>query len=112
MAKTINIPDVTRDDRIGSAFNSLFSVIFSCENCSDEVIFDFAGSRFFHPFFIAPLSIYKDMMGQGISGVNIDIRLESYLSTMHFDTPLMNFRRKGYRDGYREIFQPELCSFM
>ena len=60
MNSIIEIPCVDRDERIGSAFNHLFSVINQTENCAeDKVKWDFKKSSFSHPFFLAPLALYK-----------------------------------------------------
>lgn len=52
MSNIINIPNVTRDERIGSAFNYLFRVIHQVEAInSNDIIWDFKDCSFFHPFF-------------------------------------------------------------
>lgn len=72
MSKTIVIPEVSQDNRIGSVFNYLFYVINETESSEDPVVWDFSGVRFLHPFLIAPLSIYKHR-----SPVPIEIKVPS-----------------------------------
>ncbi|WP_297932302.1 ATP-binding protein [uncultured Alistipes sp.] len=84
--KTIYMPEIKRDDRIGSVFNSLFNIINICD-CEDEIIFDFKDRVFFHPFFIAPLAIYCDTPGRRTQNINLNNGLQAYLSTIFFDSP-------------------------
>lgn len=53
----IKIPNADRDERIGSVFNHLFSVILQNEiyGEGDNIIWDFSNTSFFHPFFLFPL---------------------------------------------------------
>ncbi len=82
----ITIPVVKRDNRIGSTFNYLFSVMDQSENCGQSVIWNFNKTSFFHPFFIAPLAIYKDHLSQfcNVQYRNIPSQLSSYLSVIRF----------------------------
>lgn len=58
MNNLITIPNVSREERIGSTFNHLFSVIWKTEAIDHKkVIWDFGNSNFSHPFFLAPLAI-------------------------------------------------------
>ena len=58
MHHNVNIPNVDRDDRIGSAFNHLFRVVMQTESYpDDELIWNLKDSTFFHPFYLAPLSL-------------------------------------------------------
>jgi hypothetical protein len=77
---SIKIPEVSRDERIGSVFNELFSIINQTENVDNNgiVVWDFSDSLFFHPFFLAPLAIYKDGCNRDINCVNIS-RLKNTL---------------------------------
>lgn len=61
MNKVINIPNADRDERIGSVFNHLFSVIFANEQIRDNdvPVWDFSNTSFFHPFFLFPFAIYN-----------------------------------------------------
>lgn len=81
---TVSIPCVSRDKRIGSAFNYLFNVIFQTENIDGNVIWDFGWSSFFHPFFIAPLAIYRKNCGKNISCINLANGLSSYFELIRF----------------------------
>jgi anti-sigma regulatory factor (Ser/Thr protein kinase) len=82
----IRIPQVNREERIGSVFNDLFRVINSTEADNDpKTIWDFGGTSFFHPFFLAPLSIYKNKCGKRIVCTNQSQSLSSYMTTINFD---------------------------
>lgn len=61
MSNVIKIPNADRDERIGSVFNHLFSVILLTEQTenNDVVVWDFSETSFFHPFFLFPFAIYK-----------------------------------------------------
>lgn len=51
MKKVIHIPNVDRDERIGSAFNHLFQVIQQTDNCCmNDLCWDLSNTSFFHPF--------------------------------------------------------------
>lgn len=89
MLKTINIPNVDRDERIGSAFNHLFQVIFKTENSnSDSISWDLSQTTCFHPFFLAPLVIFKHKCNKEVNCINKPKHIFSYLETIHFDNPL------------------------
>lgn len=89
MNSIINIPYVPRDERIGSAFNHLFQVINQTENYIDEdLIWDFKDAFFFHPFFLAPLVIYRQECEDRIRCINYNLSIKGYLDLIHFDKPL------------------------
>ena len=72
MTKNIFIPNVSRDDRIGSVFNSLFTIIRESESVEAETLnWDFKNDLFLHPFFLAPLAIYKDICNKEVRCSNI-----------------------------------------
>lgn len=86
MSIRIHIPKVDRNERIGSVFNELFKVINATENAKEiPVVWDFRDASFFHPFFLAPLAIYKGG-GNAISFVNVSSVLSSYFNLIHFDS--------------------------
>lgn len=84
--KKIIIPQVDRSNRIGSTFNYLFSVVNQSENYGSAVIWDFDNASFSHPFFIAPLAIYRDYLSQSsiVRYTNINSKLLPYLSVIKF----------------------------
>lgn len=84
--KRITIPIVNRSNRIGSTFNYLFSVIDQCKNCGSSLVWDFNKSSFFHPFFVAPLAIYRDYISKSaiVRYTNINPILLQYLSVIKF----------------------------
>lgn len=48
----VSIPQISRDERIGSAFGSLFKIIKESEKIEgEELIWDFKDDLFLHPFF-------------------------------------------------------------
>lgn len=84
----IYIPNVDKDERIGSSFNHLFQVILGTREIKcDSVIGDFEQCRFLHPFFLAPLVIYKQQSEQKIICENIPDTLIDYFKLVHFDSP-------------------------
>lgn len=90
MANVITIPNVDRDERIGSAFNHLFQVIQYTEaHCSKEFCWDLKSISFMHPFFLAPLSIYKQMCEKSVTCCNKPSWLDNYLKLTCFEEPLV-----------------------
>lgn len=61
MNKVINIPNADRDERIGSVFNHLFSVIFANEQIrnNDVPVWDFSKTSFSIHFFCSHLPYIK-----------------------------------------------------
>lgn len=90
MSETVLIPPVDRESRIGKAFNALFIVMAQTESAdiSKEVIWDFSGCGFLHPFFIGGLCIYRHHSDRHITLHGLDGYLKSYMSLIHFDTTL------------------------
>jgi hypothetical protein len=76
MANTVivKIPNVTEEVRIGYSFNYMIKVMAETE-AADVVQWDFADVTFLHPFFLAPLSIYKNTSGKDIECTNIPLRI-------------------------------------
>ena len=83
----VKIPNVAEEVRIGYSFNYLVRVIAETE-AAETVQWDFAGVTFLHPFFLAPLSIYKNTSGKDIECINIPLRIQSYLNSICFDRML------------------------
>ncbi|MGI6224397.1 MAG: hypothetical protein ACOYJG_12470 [Prevotella sp.] len=99
----VKIPQVRKDERIGSVFNDLFRVINNTECADDNAIeWDFGGTDFFHPFFLAPLSIYKNRCGKRIICTNISKDLSNYFSLINFD----GIKRIEETDNLRQQLQP------
>ena len=118
MNRVINIPSVDRDERIGSAFNHLFHVIQQTDTYPEkEITWDLCNTSFFHPFFLAPLVIYKQTCRKNIKCINIPLYIADYLRRIHFEKPLfidehMNLEQelKEYiSKSYIPICQFELC---
>jgi anti-sigma regulatory factor (Ser/Thr protein kinase) len=87
MNKTIRIPNVDEEKRIGFSFNYLLKVISETE-AADSVLWDFTDVSFLHPFFLAPLAIYKNTTDKDIKCVYISLRMQSYLNGICFDRML------------------------
>ena len=83
MAKKVivKIPNVTEEVRIGYSFNYMIKVMAETE-AADDVQWDFADVTFLHPFFLAPLAIYKNTSGKDIECINISLRIQSYLNSV------------------------------
>lgn len=84
----IIIPNVQEDERIGSSFNHLIRVVEETNNAPDKVIWDFKEVRFLHPFFLAPLAIYKQQSAKEIICESISMPMQSYLNNIYFDRML------------------------
>ena len=85
--KIIKIPNIAEEVRIGYSFNYLIKVIAET-NAAEAVQWDFAEANFLHPFFLAPLAIYKNTSGKDIECINIPLRIQSYLNSVCFDRML------------------------
>lgn len=85
MNKVINIPNADRDERIGSVFNHLFSVIFANEQIRDNdvPVWDFSKTSFFHPFFLFPFAIYKSKC-KNVQCKNVVGYMRNYLECVKF----------------------------
>lgn len=90
MNNVINIPNVDTDERIGSAFNHLFQVIHQTDNCCrNDLLWDLSNTSFFHPFFLAPLVIYKQRCEKNVVCINKPNRIAGYLELVYFEKPLL-----------------------
>ena len=85
--KVVKIPHIAEELRIGYSFNYLIKVIAETD-AAEVVQWDFADANFLHPFFLAPLAIYKNTSGKDIECVNIPLRIQSYLNSVCFDRML------------------------
>ena len=100
MENVIHIPNVDRDERIGSAFNHLFQVIQQTDSIPiRDLCWDLNSASFFHPFFLAPLVIYKQRCGKNVECVNIPVRITGYLDLVHFNTPLSVNTESNLKDA-------------
>ena len=118
MRCNVDIPNVDRDDRIGSAFNHLFRVVIQTEShTGGELIWNLENATFFHPFYLAPLSIYKQSTENCVTCTNIPSRISKYLELVHFETPLLiteemkleNILNPYIEKSYIPICRFELC---
>lgn len=90
MKEVVKIPNVSLDERIGSAFNFLFKVIHETESSYNNGIeWDLSDTEKFHPFFLAPLVIYKDRCEKDVFCSHKPPKIDGYLNLIHFDSPLL-----------------------
>ncbi len=114
-SRIVRIPNATEEVRIGYSFNYLIRVIAETE-AADAVLWDFADVTFLHPFFLAPLAIYKNTSGKDIKCINISLRIQAYLNSICFDRMLYFDHEK--REDVEAVMQKytnktylPLCSF-
>ena len=113
--KIIKIPNIAEEVRIGYSFNYLIKVIAET-NVAEAVQWDFAEANFLHPFFLAPLAIYKNTSGKDIECINIPLRIQSYLNSVCFDR-MLHFDNDPQEDienvmnKYVDKTYIPLCSF-
>ena len=111
----VKIPNVTEEVRIGYSFNHMIKVMAETES-AESVQWDFEGVTFLHPFFLAPLAIYKNTSGKSIECINMSLRIQSYLNSICFDRMLYFGKEK--REDVEDVMQKymdktylPLCSF-
>ncbi len=86
MTKRVKIPMVDSDERIGSVFNDLFGIINQTEqDDSEDIEWDFQNASFLHPFFLAPLTIYKQWCEKNVACTNLPEHIKKYFNLIHFD---------------------------
>lgn len=111
----VKIPNVSQELRIGYSFNYLIHVISETE-AADKVLWDFSGVEFMHPFFLAPLAIYRNTSEKVIKCINIPLRVQSYLNSICFDR-MLHFDEDNRDDveavmsKYLDKTYIPLCSF-
>lgn len=112
----INIPNVEREARIGSAFNGLFDVIHATETADiyQPLIWDFSNNEFFHPFFICGLALYKKSINRVIQFSGLKSATRNYLDLISFDNPISIFsvaKVAKIMDGYSDKSYLPICRF-
>lgn len=112
----IHIPNVAEEMRIGSSFNYMIRVITETNQAYGDVIWDFKEVLFLHPFFLAPLAIYKNTCGKNIQCINLSLQIQSYLNNIYFDR-LLHFENDKIEDiekvmsFYNDKTYIPICSF-
>lgn len=112
----IIIPNVQEDMRIGSSFNHLIHVVESTNHAQGSVIWDFSAVSFLHPFFLAPLAIFKNQSRKDIKCENISLQMQSYLNNIYFDR-ILHFENatkevaERVMEDYANKSYVPLCSF-
>ena len=111
----VHIPNVAEEVRIGYSFNYIIKVVAETE-AAESALWDLAGVTFLHPFFLAPLAIYKNTSGKDIECINMSLRIQSYLNSICFDRMLHFGQEK--REDVEAVMQTytdktflPLCSF-
>lgn len=100
----ILMPSHIDDNRIGSSFNHLFSIINEIEKNEDnDIEFDFSSTKILNPFFLLPLLLYKKNSGKNISYSNIPTLVSRYFDTIHFYKELDAENENDFH-GYMEQF--------
>lgn len=107
----IDIPNVDRDERIGSAFDHLMRVIQQTEAHEGRVIWNLSNISILHPFFLVPLAIYKQRHKDIIKFANIPSRIASYLELIHFNEPLSIDKGTGMLESYISKSYLPICRF-
>lgn len=91
----IKISDVKAETLIGSVFNDLFKIIYQTEQYKNRIIeWDFNDVSFLHPFFLLPLSLYRQTKNDiQLAGINDYLRLISFASPYYVgeNTDLENY---------------------
>lgn len=115
MNTVINIPNVDIDERIGSVFNHLFQIIHQTENSNtNNLYWDLSEASFFHPFFLAPLVIYKHRCEKNVVCENIPDDIAGYLDLVNFEEPLLvtgDSNMKEILEPYINKTYLPLCKF-
>lgn len=113
----VPIPSVRQDERIGSSFNHIIQVVDLTERASsDTVVWDFSGISFLHPFFLAPLAIYRQQSRREIRCESISLEMQSYLNNIYFDR-MLHFENapkeaaEHVMEHYANRSYTPLCSF-
>ena len=115
--QTVAIPNVRQDERIGSSFNHIIQLVDMTEKAPEgPVVWDFSAVSFLHPFFLAPLAIYRQQSDREIRCENISLQMQSYLNNIYFDR-MLHFENapKGAAEQVMEHYAHRsytpLCSF-
>lgn len=113
----VPIPNVRQDERIGTSFNHIIQVVDLTERASsDTVVWDFSGISLLHPFFLAPLAIYRQQSRREIRCENISLEMQSYLNNIYFDR-MLHFENapkeaaEHVMEHYANRSYTPLCSF-
>ena len=88
--RRVIIPNVSEDELIGGSFNHLVQVVEETlqTTSGDTVVWDFREVSFLHPFFLAPLAIFRQQVDRDIRCEYITLQMQSYLNGIHFDRML------------------------
>lgn len=106
----IKILDVKAETQIGSVFNDLFKIIYQTEQYAKNVVrWNFSGVGFLHPFFLLPLSLYRQ------TKKNVEIEcINDYLRLISFEKPFYikeNINLDNYLSYYTDKSYIPICKF-
>ena len=111
------IPNVSESEHIGSIFNHLVQVVEQTRHASgNAIVWDFSYVTFLHPFFLAPLAIFRQQKDLDIRCENITLQMQSYLNSIHFDR-MLHFENAARETAeqvmaqYADQSYIPLCSF-
>lgn len=114
----IVIPAASREEHIGSVFNHVFSVMFQTEqtdiNRAGNIVWDFSGCTFLHPFYLAALSVLKFKYQGRITCQGAKPLIKSYFDIVYFADPLVvteGCDRDGISRKYSEKTYLPICVF-
>lgn len=112
--RRIAIPDVAREESIGKVFNQLSLVLYDTRaGNDDDVVWDFSGVQFLHPFFLGSLGIFRQSIPKRICIENIPPSVGGYFDLIHFGNPLQvgSYTRREQLQLYESKSYLPLCSF-
>lgn len=106
----IKISDVKAETQIGSVFNDLFKIIYQTEQYKNKIIeWNFNDVSFLHPFFLLPLSLYRQTKNNiQLEGINDYLRLISFASPYYVKE---NTDLEKYLNDYINKSYIPICKF-
>lgn len=79
------MPGKIDDNRIGSSFNHLFSIMHQMDSTEvEDVEWDFSETESLNPFFLLPLVVYKSKCGRTVQYTHLSSYVKSYFDAIHF----------------------------
>jgi len=78
------MPNKIGDNRIGSSFNHLFTIMQQVNSSDEDIEWDFSNTELLNPFFLLPLVLYKNKCGKNIKCTHLSTSVNSYFGTIHF----------------------------
>lgn len=113
-SNVVYIPYVNKEHKIGSVLYSMFNLVNMTESCGDNVCWDYSNTKFLHPFFIAPLGIYRDNCQKDILERNVPANIQGYLAAAKVSSPILFDDCADIRtmlEPYKNKTYTPLCKF-